>query len=95
MQVVTGFPNFPTGDLAPGYRVRRCLDERDGPGVAVRRVALYPEPRPEPREAGLELHIVRPERLGKRYRSAKEPGRRVGLQLSSDDGPAQHAGKLR
>jgi glycosyltransferase involved in cell wall biosynthesis len=42
VQVVTGFPNFPTGDLAPGYGVRRRLDERDGTGVAVRRVALYP-----------------------------------------------------
>ena len=42
VQVVTGFPNYPTGRLADGFRMRRRLDEtRDG--VAVRRVALYPE----------------------------------------------------
>lgn len=39
--VVTGFPNYPTGRLAPGYRMRPVLDERRD-GVRVRRVALYP-----------------------------------------------------
>lgn len=41
VQVVTGFPNYPTGVLHEGYRIRRRLDETMGP-VAVRRVALYP-----------------------------------------------------
>lgn len=41
VQVVTGFPNYPTGKLAPGYRMSRRLDERLD-GVDVRRVALYP-----------------------------------------------------
>lgn len=41
VSVVTGFPNYPTGEVAPGYRIQRCLDERIQ-GVAVRRVALYP-----------------------------------------------------
>jgi glycosyltransferase involved in cell wall biosynthesis len=42
VQVVTGFPNYPTGQIAPGYQIQRKLDECDGPRVAVRRVALYP-----------------------------------------------------
>lgn len=41
VQVVTGFPNYPTGTLHEGYRIRRRLDETVG-GVDVRRVALYP-----------------------------------------------------
>jgi colanic acid biosynthesis glycosyl transferase WcaI len=42
IQVLTGFPNYPDGKLASGYRVQRRLDEHGGPGVAIRRVALYP-----------------------------------------------------
>jgi glycosyltransferase involved in cell wall biosynthesis len=41
VQVLTGFPNYPDGRIAGGYRQRRRLDETVG-GVAVRRVALYP-----------------------------------------------------
>lgn len=41
VQVVTGFPNYPTGVIAPGYRQRRRTDEVLD-GVHVRRVALYP-----------------------------------------------------
>ncbi len=41
VQVLTGFPNYPTGALAPGYRLSRRRDESVD-GVAVRRVALYP-----------------------------------------------------
>lgn len=41
VQVLTGFPNYPTGVIAPGYRMRRVLDETLD-GVRVRRVALYP-----------------------------------------------------
>lgn len=41
VQVLTGFPNYPTGDLAPGYRLSRKMDERLD-GLDVRRVALYP-----------------------------------------------------
>lgn len=41
VQVLTGFPNYPSGVVADGYRLSRRMDEtRDG--VAVRRVALYP-----------------------------------------------------
>jgi putative colanic acid biosynthesis glycosyltransferase WcaI len=39
--VATGFPNYPIGRIAPGYRMRWRVDERDG-RVLVRRVALYP-----------------------------------------------------
>ncbi|MFI6226639.1 glycosyltransferase family 4 protein [Micromonospora echinospora] len=41
VQVLTGFPNWPTGRLAPGYRMTRRADEV-ADGVHVRRVALYP-----------------------------------------------------
>lgn len=41
VQVVTGFPNYPTGVLHEGYRIRRRRDEMMD-SVAVRRVALYP-----------------------------------------------------
>jgi len=41
VQVVTGFPNYPTGKVAAGYRIARRLDEEID-GVSVRRVALYP-----------------------------------------------------
>ncbi|HLI01813.1 MAG TPA: glycosyltransferase family 4 protein [Acidimicrobiales bacterium] len=39
--VATGFPNYPLGRIAPGYRMRWRTDERDG-DVLIRRVALYP-----------------------------------------------------
>jgi colanic acid biosynthesis glycosyl transferase WcaI len=42
VQVVTGFPNYPTGRLAPGYRISSRRDEVDAEGVHIRRVALYP-----------------------------------------------------
>lgn len=41
VQVLTGFPNYPSGVVAAGYRIRRRLDE-DLEGLSVRRVALYP-----------------------------------------------------
>ncbi|MFF3855569.1 glycosyltransferase family 4 protein [Micromonospora sp. NPDC002575] len=41
VRVVTGFPNYPTGRVMPGYRISRRLDEVTD-GVRVRRVALYP-----------------------------------------------------
>lgn len=41
VQVVTGFPNYPTGSLAEGYTIRRQADEHLD-GVDVRRVALWP-----------------------------------------------------
>jgi colanic acid biosynthesis glycosyl transferase WcaI len=41
VQVLTGFPNYPTGVVAQDHRLRPKLDERLG-DVAVRRVALYP-----------------------------------------------------
>jgi colanic acid biosynthesis glycosyl transferase WcaI len=40
VQVLTGFPNYPTGVIAPGYRMHRVQDEVLD-GVNVRRVALY------------------------------------------------------
>jgi colanic acid biosynthesis glycosyl transferase WcaI len=39
--VVTGFPNFPTGRIYPGYRLRLLQRERID-GVAVIRLPLYP-----------------------------------------------------
>ena len=40
VQVLTGFPNYPSGTIADGYRVRPRTDEhRDG--VDIRRTALY------------------------------------------------------
>jgi colanic acid biosynthesis glycosyl transferase WcaI len=41
VSVLTGFPNYPTGRLAPGYRVRRRVTETLD-HVSVTRVALYP-----------------------------------------------------
>ncbi|MGW0232039.1 glycosyltransferase family 4 protein [Actinopolymorpha singaporensis] len=41
VQVVTGFPNYPDGRVAAGYRIRRRFDETLE-NVHVRRVALYP-----------------------------------------------------
>ena len=41
VQVLTGFPNYPTGRLVNGYKMTAKHDERLAE-VAVRRVALYP-----------------------------------------------------
>lgn len=41
VDVVTGFPNYPTGTVYPGYRVRPYQRERIGP-VTVHRAPLYP-----------------------------------------------------
>ena len=41
VNVVTGFPNYPTGEVSDGYEVSRRFDEVLD-GVHVRRVALYP-----------------------------------------------------
>lgn len=41
VQVVTGFPNYPDGQVHHGYRIHRRTDEIVS-GVRVRRVALYP-----------------------------------------------------
>lgn len=41
VQVLTGYPNYPTGRVTEGYEVRRCEDHLVD-GVQVRRVALYP-----------------------------------------------------
>jgi colanic acid biosynthesis glycosyl transferase WcaI len=40
VQVLTGFPNYPTGVIAPGYKMQRSFDEIID-GVNVRRVGLY------------------------------------------------------
>jgi glycosyltransferase involved in cell wall biosynthesis len=40
--VLTGFPNYPTGKLAPGYRLRMWRKEKIN-GVSVIRVPLYPD----------------------------------------------------
>lgn len=40
--VVTGFPNYPTGRVYPGYRIRRWQRERRN-GVDVLRLPLYPD----------------------------------------------------
>lgn len=41
VQVVTGFPNYPTGHVADGYPLSWRMDEHTD-GVRVRRVPLYP-----------------------------------------------------
>ena len=41
VRVLTGFPNYPTGTLYPGYR-QRWNDTSVVDGVTVRRVPLYP-----------------------------------------------------
>lgn len=41
VRVLTGFPNYPTGRLYPGYR-QRWRDTTQTGGVRVRRVPLYP-----------------------------------------------------
>lgn len=41
VEVVTGFPNYPTGKLYPGYRVSLHKDD-EVDGVEIHRVALYP-----------------------------------------------------
>lgn len=41
VRVVTGFPNYPSGTLYPGYRIRPILDE-EVRGVPTRRTALIP-----------------------------------------------------
>lgn len=41
VQVITGFPNYPTGEIYPGYQLRPWMRESMG-GVDVLRVALYP-----------------------------------------------------
>lgn len=41
VKVLTGFPNYPTGEVFPDYRQRWSHREMDGP-VQVRRVPLYP-----------------------------------------------------
>lgn len=42
VHVVTGFPNYPTGRLMPGYRVRPYQQEHPCPGVTVHRAPLVP-----------------------------------------------------
>lgn len=41
VQVLTAFPNYPTGQIAPGYTLRPQQDERLD-DIDVRRVAVYP-----------------------------------------------------
>jgi colanic acid biosynthesis glycosyl transferase WcaI len=41
VRVLTGFPNYPTGQVMPGYRMSRRMDEK-AHDVHIRRVALYP-----------------------------------------------------
>lgn len=42
VDVVTGFPNYPTGRLTPGYRVRPYQREQRGERVVVHRAPLVP-----------------------------------------------------
>lgn len=41
VSVLTGFPNYPSGHLYPGYSIRAKLDSWQD-GIHIRRVALYP-----------------------------------------------------
>lgn len=42
VRVVTGFPNYPSGRIYPGYQQSMSWVEDDGPNVRVRRVPLVP-----------------------------------------------------
>lgn len=42
VDVVTGFPNYPTGRLHPDYPLRPYRRDHPGPGVVVHRAPLYP-----------------------------------------------------
>lgn len=42
VEVLTGFPNYPSGEVYPGYRVRFYQKETMDGGIRVHRVALYP-----------------------------------------------------
>lgn len=42
VDVVTGFPNYPTGIVMDGYRVRPYQREADEPGITVHRAPLWP-----------------------------------------------------
>jgi colanic acid biosynthesis glycosyl transferase WcaI len=42
VRVLTGLPNYPSGRLHPGYRMRPVTNEMGDEGVRIRRVALYP-----------------------------------------------------
>ncbi|MCG7322023.1 glycosyltransferase family 4 protein [Arsenicicoccus bolidensis] len=42
VHVVTGFPNYPTGRIMPGYRVRPYQQDHPWPGVTVHRAPLVP-----------------------------------------------------
>lgn len=42
VDVLTGFPNYPSGQVVPPYRIQPCLREQLSPGVTVYRAALYP-----------------------------------------------------
>jgi glycosyltransferase involved in cell wall biosynthesis len=41
VEVLTGFPNYPGGDVYPGYRIRLWVREQID-GISILRVALYP-----------------------------------------------------
>jgi glycosyltransferase involved in cell wall biosynthesis len=41
VEVLTGFPNYPGGDVYPGYRIRPWVREQID-GISILRVALYP-----------------------------------------------------
>src|ERR1017187_450322 len=41
VEVLTGFPTYPGGDVYPGYRIRPWVREQIG-GIFILRVALYP-----------------------------------------------------
>jgi hypothetical protein len=41
VEVLTGFPNYPGGDVYPGYRIRPWVREQID-GISVLRVALCP-----------------------------------------------------
>src|SRR5690606_16236981 len=42
VDVLTGFPNYPSGQVVPPYRIQPCLREQLSPGITVYRAALYP-----------------------------------------------------
>src|SRR5690606_13588152 len=42
VDVLTGFPNYPSGTVVPAYRIQPCLSQQLSPGITFYRAALYP-----------------------------------------------------
>ena len=66
VQVLTGFPNYPTGRLADGLQAPTASMTSDATDIDVRRVALYPNHDASPVHRAAQLRVVR--RFSRRLR---------------------------